>query len=83
MRKIIPILEQQLMQRLAVEAEVHFVFRKQNGTERRARGTCNLQYIPLDKHPKHDLPITSAIRYFDLDKKEWRSFEIGRLLRVL
>ena len=83
MRRILSILEQQLMQRLAVEAEVHFVFRKQDGTERRARGTCNLQYIPLDKHPKQNLPLTTAIRYFDLDKNEWRSFEIGRLLRVL
>ena len=82
MRKIIPILEQQLMQRLATEAEVRFVFRKQDGTERSARGTCNLRYIPIDRHPKRDLPITTAVRYFDLDKDDWRSFEIGRLLRM-
>ena len=61
MRKIIPILEQQLMRRLATEAEVRFVFRKQDGTERRARGTCNLRYIPLDKHPKHYLSITTVV----------------------
>ena len=83
MRRIIPILEQRLMQRLAVDAEVHFVFQKKDGTERRARGTCNLLYIPLNKHPMNTMPITTAIRYFDLDKNEWRSFEIGRLLKVL
>ena len=82
MRKIIPILEQQLMQRLATEAEVRFVFRKQDGTERQARGTCNLRYIPFDKHPKREIPITTAIRFFDLDENAWRSFEIGSLLRV-
>lgn len=83
MQKIISTLERQLMQRLALEAEVVFVFRKHDGSERRARGTCNLQYIPLKKHPKHIIPITSAIRFFDLDKAEWRSFEIGNLIRVL
>lgn len=82
MRKVIPILEQRLMKRLAKEAEVRFVFRKQDGTERSARGTCNLRYIPLDKHPKHDLPVTTAVRYFDLDENDWRSFEIGRLQRM-
>lgn len=82
MRKIISIQEQQLIHKLATEAEVRFVFRKQDGTERMARGTSNLKYIPLDKHPKQDLPITTAIRYFDLDKKDWRSFEIGRLLKI-
>lgn len=82
MQKIISTLERMLLQRLAAEAEVRFVFRKQDGSERHARGTCNLQHIPLDKHPKKEIPVTTAIRFFDLDKEDWRSFEIGRLLRV-
>lgn len=83
MRKIISMLEQQLMRRLDIEGEVRFVFKKKDGRERWARGTCNLRYIPIDKHPKRALPITSTIRFFDLDKNEWRSLEIGNLIRIL
>lgn len=77
-------LEKELYEKLENFREVSFVFRKQDWTERKARGTRNLNYIPIDKHPKTigPHPITTSINYFDLDKKEWRAFQIGRLLRI-
>ena len=77
-------LEKALYEKLERLPEVRFVFLKQDRTERRARGTRNLQYIPLEKHLKTigPHPITTSINYYDLDRQEWRSFRIGNLLRV-
>lgn len=84
MKRSHSVLEQQLYAKLLVEPEVCFVFHKKDGSVRTARGTANLAYIPLDKHPKrqHPLPITTSIRFFDLDKIDWRSFEIGSLICI-
>ena len=54
---------------------------------RPARGTLNMELIPIDKRPVESLDTRSAMRtpswgtmaYFDLDKMEWRSFKLPYL----
>ena len=61
-----------------------FTFYKKDGTFRRALGTRSPSLIPVDKLPKGDLSddlgiwegSAKTIPYFDLDKNEWRSFDI-------
>ena len=58
-----------------------FTYRKKDGTTRTALGTRAPSLIPVDKAPKA-LPegawddSVKAIPYFDLDKNEWRSFNV-------
>lgn len=73
-------LERELYNRLLVEQEVRFRFRKESGEIRDARGTCNLKYIPISKHPTKRMPITTSIRYYDYDRQDWRSFQLGSLI---
>lgn len=57
-------------------------FTKKNGDQRDMRCTLNFDLIPVEAHPaKIDLNLSEgvdrtirAVRVFDLDKKEWRSF---------
>lgn len=77
------VLEKELYARLLVEREVCFVYRKDNGEIRKARGTCNLDCIPPEHHPVRHLPVTTSIRYFDWDRMDWRSFRLGTLLEVV
>jgi hypothetical protein len=50
-------------------------FTKKDGSTRTMRCTRNLGLIPQEFHPKGDAgDIGGAIRAFDLEKKEWRSF---------
>lgn len=70
---------------------VKFSFRKQNDRLRRARGTVNIDVIrecipdfEWDKH--HEEKILSnpyVVRYFDLDKRSWRSCDVDRLLIIM
>ena len=61
-----------------------FTYRKNDGTTRQALGTRSLSLIPVDKLPKGDKSDgaatwednVKAIPYFDLDKNEWRSFNV-------
>ena len=61
-----------------------FVYRKADGTTRIALGTRSAALIPTDKLPKGDMSDGTAemedrikaIPYFDLDKNEWRSFNV-------
>ena len=76
-------LERRLYDRLLSEREVHFRFRKENGEIRDARGTCNLDYVPLDKRPHHHVPMVETIRYYDYDRKDWRSFRFGALIAII
>ena len=61
---------------------VKFSYFKQDGSIREAMGTTNTFFIPFDKRPKGDMSDGMGIEqyktipYFDLDKKEWRSFKI-------
>ena len=49
---------------------------------RPARGTLNMELIPIDKRPK-DSPVYTpnygTMAYFDLDKMDWRSFKLPYL----
>lgn len=75
-------LERELYNRLLVEQEVRFRFKKESGEIRDARGTCNLKYIPVSKHPATRMPITTSIRYYDYDRQDWRSFRLGSLILI-
>ena len=58
-----------------------FTYIKKDGTTRTALGTRADSLIPLDKMPNtydsDEIKDTAkAIPYFDLDKNEWRSFNV-------
>ena len=61
-----------------------FTYYKKDGTTRQALGTRSLSLIPVDKLPKGDMSDgaatwednAKAIPYYDLDKNEWRSFNV-------
>jgi len=60
-----------------------FTYIKKDGTTRTALGTRAPSLIPVDKMPKGDMSDgaafedgAKAIPYFDLDKNEWRSFNV-------
>ena len=61
-----------------------FVYRKADGTTRIALGTRSEALIPADKLPEGDLSDGAALEndnikafpYFDLEKMEWRSFNV-------
>ena len=52
---------------------------------RPARGTLNMELIPIDKRPK-DSPVYTpnygTMAYFDLDKMDWRSFKLPYLNNI-
>ena len=55
--------------------KVHFEFAKRDGTLREAFGTLNMNYIPENMRPSDSSTNRNitTLRYFDLDKNEWRS----------
>lgn len=61
-----------------------FTYFKKDGTTRTALGTRSPSLIPTDKLPKGDMSDgaatwennVKAIPYFDLEKMEWRSFDV-------
>ena len=59
-----------------------FYYTKADGTKRTALGTLAPQLIPIDKLPKGDdasnkiHDVVKAFAYFDLEKMEWRSFNV-------
>ena len=74
------------------KGEVKFSFRKLNDRLRRARGTVDLNTI-LKENPNFGewdkeyqpmkLKNPYVIRYYDLDKKNWRSCDVSRLLIII
>jgi hypothetical protein len=57
--------------------EVHVTFTKRDGTERILKCTLDESKIPEDKRPKektNSISSEEAIRVFDIEKQEWRSF---------
>ena len=50
-----------------------FTFRKKDGSIRDALGTRNLLLIPKHEMPKHLFDQTSAMVYWDLEAKGYRS----------
>ena len=71
---------------------VKFVFMKQNGELRNARGTLWDEIIPDDKKPTGirqqriheglEQANYTSISFFDLDKQEWRAFKVESLVTV-
>ncbi len=63
---------------------VKFTYFKKDGSIRQAIGTTNLFFVPISKHPlgRHDHVNKSfvTITYFDLEKQEWRSFDIRNFI---
>jgi hypothetical protein len=59
-------------------------FTKKDGSDRTMKCTRNFEAIPTDKQPKGTLEksSTDAIRVFDTDINEWRSFNISNLKRL-
>ena len=59
------------------EGIVEFTYIKKDGTERKAKGTLNLDTIEKlgGKLPTGQInPPSWTTRYFDVEKEEWRSF---------
>ena len=61
-------------------------FTKQDGTERAMQCTLNESRIPSDKTPKTPSTTStssgSAVRVFDTEKQEWRSFRWDSVTKV-
>lgn len=74
-------LKNDLLQKLR-SGETTVRFTKVDGSERVMRCTLAEDKIPSEKQPKSEGSSTteSAVRAFDLDKGEWRSFRIGSLI---
>lgn len=78
------LLKENILEKLRTnEATVKFT--KADGTERTMRCTLVESKIPADKRPKSTeaqsaSTVGSAVRAFDLEKGEWRSF---RLMSVI
>lgn len=68
--------EEAIKNRLA-SGDVHFTYRKKDGTEREAYGTRNTDIITLnDAMPSgNGSEKTGVITYYDLNSKGWRSFK--------
>ena len=67
---------------------LRIVFTKKDGTERTMRCTLVESQIPGDKLPKthteesDSQTARSAVRVYDLDKGEWRSFRWDSVIKV-
>ncbi|MBO7458053.1 MAG: DUF2693 domain-containing protein [Paludibacteraceae bacterium] len=64
---------------------VVFTYTKQNGEYREACGTCHPRLIPSENVPKNehfdeDAKRKSTVVYYDIDRKEWRCFDVRRFL---
>lgn len=68
--------EEAIKERLA-SGDIHFTYRKKDGTEREAYGTRNTDIIMLnDAMPSgNGSEKTGVITYYDLTSKGWRSFK--------
>ena len=62
---------------------IHFSYFKDDGSIREARGTLSVHVIPRDDAPKGTStakPNFEVINYYDIDKKDWRSFKITNFI---
>lgn len=73
------------------QGEVNFVFKKADGSQRRALGTTNLDLVPQDLWPKDMTSVEESaekqkdmgiVRFFDLEKGAWRSCKVENILEV-
>lgn len=61
-------------------------FTKKDGSERAMFCTLSAGRIPADKAPKNQTPASedtgSAVRVFDTEKSEWRSFRWDSVIKL-
>ena len=64
------------LRQLLRKGVVEFTYTKKNGEQRTARGTLNMDEIPVDKHPQSGVDNSNdeVTRYYDLNSCGWRSF---------
>ena len=64
------------------KGKTEFSFLKKDGSTRHAFGTRNLDLIPSESWPKNSsIPsVTNVVKYFDLEKNAWRSFQAVSLI---
>lgn len=74
-KKTKPMTAESIKQRLRVGMHA-FSFTTVNGIVYSTKGTLDFTIIPSDKYPKGKGKKTDAvIRYYDLERGEWRSFK--------
>ena len=73
--------EEVIKERLS-SGDVHFTYRKKDGTEREAYGTRNIDIITQQGAipSGNGSEKSGVIAYYDLDSKGWRSFRIENFI---
>lgn len=59
-----------------------FTFQKQDGEVREAYGTLNPALFQYEHKGSDRAESPTAVRYYDLEKGNWRSFRAERILKV-
>lgn len=80
-----------LKNKLKEPISLKFSFRKQNGRLRRANGTCNIDVIRkklpdfkwTDNAIEKECSNPYLVRYFDMDKLDWRTCDVEKLLIIM
>lgn len=65
--------------KLHMSDSVEFTYKKMDGTIRQAAGTLRSDIIPAVKNSMRKKRAGIQV-YFDLDKNEWRSFDVRNLI---
>lgn len=69
--------------RVALRAgETRFTFQKTDGEVRTAVGTLNTSLFTYQHKGTDRAESVAVVKYFDLDKKAWRSFRAERILSI-
>ena len=84
--RVEPMLHEWLKSMLSV-TEATVTFTKVDGTERVMRCTLEATKLPPvvvkeDAKPRKETTSTKALRVFDVEKQEWRSFTIKNIKRI-
>ena len=84
--RVEPMLHEWLKSMLSV-TEAKVTFTKVDGTERVMRCTLEATKLPPvvikeDAKPRKETTSTKALRVFDVEKQEWRSFTIKNIKRI-
>jgi hypothetical protein len=84
--RVEPMLHKWLKSMLSV-TEAKVTFTKVDGTERVMKCTLEAAKLPPvvikeDAKPRKETTSTKALRVFDIEKQEWRSFTIKNIKRI-
>ena len=60
-----------------------FRYKKRDGSIRKAEGTLHPKFLPPPKSDREYVRPEYQIVYYDLDKKEWRSFRSFQFIEIL